>query len=131
MFIDNPSRRSWSTLGSQHKHSKKLFTPDIKRRLKQWLVERRQNPYPTRTEKKDLADATGLTYIQICNWFANWRRKLKNTGYEDQEQRKTWYHLIQTYNEHAKGNVEQVRGGSEEIFTWRGNSCFISHFSCQ
>lgn len=80
--------------------------------MKQWLVERRQNPYPTRTEKKDLADATGLTYIQICNWFANWRRKLKNTGHEEDrvEPRRTWNHLIQTYNDHAKGNVEQVRG---------------------
>lgn len=86
---------------------KKLFTPDIKRQLKQWLVERRENPYPTRLEKKDLADVTGLTYIQICNWFANWRRKLKNTGL-DREPKKTWNHLIQNYNSNAKGNVEQV-----------------------
>lgn len=77
-------------------------------------MERRENPYPSRQEKKDLADATGLTYIQICNWFANWRRKLKNTGNEEEEgdvvdQRRTWNQLIRRYNDHAKGNVEQVR----------------------
>lgn len=93
--------------------------------LKDWLVRRRDNPYPSREEKKALAGKTGLTYIQvntqlidchlfthldflnfqICNWFANWRRKLKNAG--DEPQRKTWGHLIKTYNISASGNVEQ------------------------
>lgn len=114
------SRRSWSPSGrsgivfglSGHRHTKKLFTPDIKRSLKKWLVERRENPYPNRQEKKELADSTGLTYIQICNWFANWRRKLKNTAGDGEEvvedQRRTWNQLIRSYNDHAKGNVEQV-----------------------
>lgn len=96
--------------GFHNKLTKKLFTPDIKQKLKQWLVERRENPYPTRGEKKDLADSTGLTYTQICNWFANWRRKLKNSGHDnmEEEEEKSWDHLIQSYNTHAKGNVEQV-----------------------
>lgn len=42
---------------------------------------------------------------QICNWFANWRRKLKNVNVERQQQ--TWGHLIRTYNDRAQGNVEQ------------------------
>ncbi|XP_028162595.1 homeobox protein Mohawk isoform X1 [Ostrinia furnacalis] len=84
---------------------KRLFTPEIKRYLKDWLVRRRDNPYPNREEKKHLAHETGLTYIQICNWFANWRRKLKNVN-EDRNQQ-TWGHLIRTYNDRAQGNVEQ------------------------
>ncbi|XP_044743025.1 homeobox protein Mohawk [Chrysoperla carnea] len=84
--------------------AKRLFTPEIKKYLKDWLIRRRENPYPSREEKKNLAIETGLTYIQVCNWFANWRRKLKNAGREPQ--RKTWSHLIKTYNSQAKGNVE-------------------------
>ncbi|KAJ9584223.1 hypothetical protein L9F63_021428 [Diploptera punctata] len=88
-----------------HRHTKRLFTPEIKRFLKSWLVRRRDNPYPSRDEKKGLAVQTGLTYIQICNWFANWRRKLKNAGTETQHS--TWGNLIKSYNIKAHGNVEQ------------------------
>lgn len=35
--------------------------------LKDWLVRRRENPYPSRDEKKSLAIKTGLTYIQVSN----------------------------------------------------------------
>lgn len=73
--------------------------------LKDWLVRRRENPYPNREEKKQLACETGLTYTQICNWFANWRRKLKNSGHDPVK--KTWGNLIKNYNNNAKGNVEQ------------------------
>lgn len=96
------SRRSFI---SCHRPPKRLFTPEIKKYLKDWLVRRRQNPYPNREEKKYLAQETGLTYVQICNWFANWRRKLKNVN-ADRNQ-KTWGHLIRTYNDQAHGNVEQ------------------------
>lgn len=44
---------------------KRLFTPEIKRYLKDWLVRRRDNPYPNREEKKHLSRETGLTYIQV------------------------------------------------------------------
>ncbi|CAG9784305.1 unnamed protein product [Diatraea saccharalis] len=91
---------------------KRLFTPEIKRYLKDWLVRRRENPYPNREEKKTLAHDTGLTYIQICNWFANWRRKLKNVNVDRNQQ--TWGHLIRTYNDRAQGNVEQFSICSED-----------------
>ncbi|XP_071447757.1 uncharacterized protein [Hetaerina americana] len=64
----------------EDKPIKRLFTPEIKRFLKGWLVRRRENPYPSREEKKELSRQTALTYVQICNWFANWRRKLKNAA---------------------------------------------------
>ncbi|XP_045490825.1 iroquois-class homeodomain protein irx-5 [Colias croceus] len=92
-------------LVSGQRPQKRLFTPEIKRYLKDWLVRRRDNPYPNREEKKLLSRETGLTYIQICNWFANWRRKLKNVN-ADRNQL-TWGHLIRTYNDRAQGNVEQ------------------------
>ncbi|XP_040167816.1 uncharacterized protein LOC120902844 isoform X1 [Anopheles arabiensis] len=98
------SRKAWPP-GDSHRPVKRLFTPEIKRMLKDWLVRRRENPYPNREEKKLLAVETGLTYTQICNWFANWRRKLKNSG--NDPIRKTWGNLIKNYNTNARGNVEQ------------------------
>ncbi|XP_050306594.1 homeobox protein Mohawk-like [Anthonomus grandis grandis] len=97
-------RYNRKAFGEEKRPPKRLFTPEIKRFLKDWLVRRRDNPYPNRDEKKTLAVQTGLTYIQVCNWFANWRRKLKNAGKEPQ--RKTWGDLIKTYNTQVQGNVE-------------------------
>ncbi|XP_055917852.1 homeobox protein Mohawk isoform X1 [Eupeodes corollae] len=98
------SRRAWPP-DDTHRPLKRLFTPDIKRMLKDWLIRRRDNPYPSRDEKRTLAIETGLTYTQICNWFANWRRKLKNSKRE--RSKKSWGHLIKNYNTNARGNVEQ------------------------
>lgn len=109
------SRKSWSQNGD--KGVKRLFTPEIKRLLKDWLVRRRENPYPSREEKKTLAQDTGLTYTQICNWFANWRRKLKNTS----NQKKSWGNLIRSYNFSAKGNVEQFSISSNDSIWGEGH----------
>ncbi|XP_005185243.1 uncharacterized protein LOC101895148 [Musca domestica] len=108
------SRRAWPPEDDLHypRAAKRLFTPEIKRMLKEWLVRRRENPYPSRDEKKRLAIDTGLTYTQICNWFANWRRKLKNA--EREKSKKSWGHLIKNYNTNAKGNVEQFSISSED-----------------
>ncbi|BES89149.1 Homeobox domain [Nesidiocoris tenuis] len=92
--------------------TKRLFTPEIKKFLKAWLVRRRKNPYPNRSEKKDLALKTGLTYTQICNWFANWRRKLKNSRKSQKEG--SWGLLIKGYNTQARGNVEQFSISSDD-----------------
>lgn len=51
--------------GEEKRPTKRLFTPEIKRFLKEWLIRRRDNPYPNRDEKKSLAVQTGLTYIQV------------------------------------------------------------------
>jgi Homeobox KN domain len=50
-------RKSWTQNGD--KGVKRLFTKEIKRQLKDWLVRRRDNPYPSREEKKTLAQETG------------------------------------------------------------------------
>lgn len=56
---------------------KRLFTPEIKRHLKSWLIRRRENPYPNREEKKELAVQTGLTYIQVSYFMFFLIRRLK------------------------------------------------------
>lgn len=62
---------------------------------------------------------------QICNWFANWRRKLKNAGKEPQKN--TWGHLIKNYNNNARGNVEQFSICSNDSI-WEDEERRIEYF---
>lgn len=43
--------------------------------LNKWLLNHLRNPYPTPQEKKELLELTGLTKIQLSNWFINVRRR--------------------------------------------------------
>lgn len=73
---------------SEHQHctSYEAFLNTKKRRenlpkeateyLKKWLILHKKHPYPTDTEKKQLADETRLHVNQISNWFINARRRI-------------------------------------------------------
>ncbi|TRY71831.1 hypothetical protein TCAL_01079 [Tigriopus californicus] len=53
--------------------------------LREWY---NHNPYPSPREKRELADATGLTTTQVSNWFKNRRqrdRASENNGCENAE----------------------------------------------
>lgn len=43
--------------------------------LNTWLLDPLRNPYPTPQEKRELLIKTGLTKIQLSNWFINVRRR--------------------------------------------------------
>lgn len=61
----------------KYKRGEKL--QDMTKVLKQWLVKYRNNPYPTKRQKEELAQESGMTMTQVSNWFANARRRLKTT----------------------------------------------------
>ncbi|KAI1692711.1 homeobox KN domain-containing protein [Ditylenchus destructor] len=45
-------------------------------KFKSWLFHNLQHPYPSEEQKKQLASETGLTNIQVNNWFINARRRI-------------------------------------------------------
>ena len=49
--------------------------PEQKKMLKDWFEQHRSEPYPTQEEKIQLSQETGLTLIQINDWFINARRR--------------------------------------------------------
>ncbi|KAJ2156725.1 hypothetical protein GGF46_004994 [Coemansia sp. RSA 552] len=57
------------------KSNPRCYTPGISEILNQWLAGNRGNPYPSSDEKKELMNKTGLTKMQLKNWFCNVRRR--------------------------------------------------------
>ncbi|KAL0482378.1 hypothetical protein AKO1_013010 [Acrasis kona] len=46
--------------------------------LMSWFHQHLHNPYPSKEEKASLMDATGLSKLQIKNWFVNHRIRQKH-----------------------------------------------------
>lgn len=48
--------------------------------LRDWYSH---NPYPSPREKRELAEATGLTTTQVSNWFKNRRQRDRAAEHKD------------------------------------------------
>lgn len=48
---------------------------DVTNLLRTWLDAHLGHPYPTEDEKQRLAEQTGLSIVQVSNWFINARRR--------------------------------------------------------
>ena len=90
---------------------KRQAARDMCRPLKQWLYCHRDTPYPTKAEKQDLALLSRMTLTQVSNWFANARRRLKNTVSGPEV---TWRRRIKLYNQFVVGNQELLSISSED-----------------
>ncbi|XP_040569521.1 uncharacterized protein [Lepeophtheirus salmonis] len=90
---------------------KRAVIQDMVRPLKQWLVRHRHNPYPTKTEKVQLALGSNMTLVQVSNWFANARRRLKNVV---QDSRCSWSKRLRMYNQFVQGNAELLSIASDD-----------------
>uniref|UniRef100_A0A674N2X1 Myeloid ecotropic viral integration site 3 n=1 Tax=Takifugu rubripes TaxID=31033 RepID=A0A674N2X1_TAKRU len=44
--------------------------------LRAWLFQHLSHPYPSEEQKKQLSQDTGLTILQVNNWFINARRRI-------------------------------------------------------
>lgn len=133
------SRRS--RVGGVKVRHKRQVLQDMARPLKHWLYKHRDNPYPTKTEKVLLALGSHMTLVQVrdnahwgfiwdskaasrlfnkilsaqvSNWFANARRRLKNTVRQPDL---SWALRIKLYNNYIQGNAERLSVCSDDTDT--------------
>ncbi|XP_033855285.1 homeobox protein Mohawk-like isoform X1 [Acipenser ruthenus] len=104
-------RRSGSRQNGGKVRHKRQALQDMARPLKQWLYKHRDNPYPTKTEKILLALGSQMTLVQVSNWFANARRRLKNTVRQPDL---SWALRIKLYNKYVQGNAERLSVSSDD-----------------
>uniref|UniRef100_A0A8B9HAP0 Mohawk homeobox a n=1 Tax=Astyanax mexicanus TaxID=7994 RepID=A0A8B9HAP0_ASTMX len=104
-------RRPGSRQGVGKVRHKRQALQDMARPLKQWLYKHRDNPYPTKTEKILLALGSQMTLVQVSNWFANARRRLKNTVRQPDL---SWALRIKLYNKYVQGNAERLSISSDD-----------------
>ncbi|XP_067120243.1 homeobox protein Mohawk-like [Centruroides vittatus] len=105
--------RMSSTRARLHERSrqKRQVLQDMAKPLKQWLIRHRNNPYPTKSEKVTLALGSQMTLVQVSNWFANARRRLKNTVRDPDL---SWSQRIRLYNSYVSGNAEPLSISSDD-----------------
>ncbi|CAD5223287.1 unnamed protein product [Bursaphelenchus okinawaensis] len=54
----------------------KVFSKEAITKFRAWLFQNLAHPYPSEDQKKQLAGETGLTILQVNNWFINARRRI-------------------------------------------------------
>lgn len=128
-------------MGGVKVRHKRQVLQDMARPLKHWLYKHRDNPYPTKTEKVLLALGSHMTLVQVrdnvlsgfiwgskaasrffnkvpsaqvSNWFANARRRLKNTVRQPDL---SWALRIKLYNNYIQGNAERLSVCSDDTDT--------------
>ncbi|CAL8280934.1 unnamed protein product [Lota lota] len=104
-------KRYGSRLGGVKVRHRRQALQDMARPLKHWLYKHRDNPYPTKTEKVLLALGSHMTLVQVSNWFANARRRLKNTVRQPDL---SWALRIKLYNQYIQGNAEKLSVCSDD-----------------
>ncbi|XP_023679479.1 mohawk homeobox a [Paramormyrops kingsleyae] len=112
-------RRSGSRQSGGKVRHKRQALQDMARPLKQWLYKHRDNPYPTKTEKILLALGSQMTLVQVSNWFANARRRLKNTVRQPDL---SWALRIKLYNKYVQGNAERLSVSSDDTCSEDGEN---------
>lgn len=77
---------------------------DVTNILRSWLSSHLGNPYPTEEDKHRLVEQTGLSLIQVSNWFINARRR--NIPPSHRRSKYTHYRLDnESHDEHSSDHV--------------------------
>ncbi|XP_039365700.1 homeobox protein Meis3 isoform X1 [Mauremys reevesii] len=76
--VASPSTGDDDDLDRDKKRNKKrgIFPKVATNIMRAWLFQHLSHPYPSEEQKKQLAQDTGLTILQVNNWFINARRRI-------------------------------------------------------
>nr|XP_006811519.1 PREDICTED: homeobox protein Meis2 isoform X5 [Saccoglossus kowalevskii] len=61
---------------SKRQKKRGIFPKAATNIMRAWLFQHLTHPYPSEEQKKQLAQDTGLTILQVNNWFINARRRI-------------------------------------------------------
>ncbi|CAI4223576.1 unnamed protein product [Auanema sp. JU1783] len=64
------------SVNGQKRKVPKVFSKEAITKFRAWLFQNLTHPYPSEEQKKQLASETGLTILQVNNWFINARRRI-------------------------------------------------------
>ncbi|XP_028969027.1 homeobox protein Meis1 [Galendromus occidentalis] len=62
--------------GKRRQKKRGIFPKVATNIMRAWLFQHLTHPYPSEDQKKQLAQDTGLTILQVNNWFINARRRI-------------------------------------------------------
>ncbi|XP_061685407.1 homeobox protein Meis1a isoform X4 [Syngnathoides biaculeatus] len=91
--------------------------------LRAWLFQHLVHPYPCEDEKKQLSHDTGLTILQVNNWFINARRRIVQPILDQNNQTEGQTALHDT-------NGQPVRQLAMDTHTRNGHSTWVSGWRC-
>uniref|UniRef100_A0AAR2LW37 Homeobox domain-containing protein n=1 Tax=Pygocentrus nattereri TaxID=42514 RepID=A0AAR2LW37_PYGNA len=76
--VASPSTGDDDDPDKEKKRNKKrgIFPKVATNIMRAWLFQHLTHPYPSEEQKKQLAQDTGLTILQVNNWFINARRRI-------------------------------------------------------
>ncbi|XP_072664452.1 homeobox protein Meis2 isoform X13 [Canis lupus baileyi] len=84
--------------------------------MRAWLFQHLTHPYPSEEQKKQLAQDTGLTILQVNNWFINARRRIVQPMI-DQSNRAGKFQPVSTFMSHRhKSSSSHTLGVSSPGF---------------
>uniref|UniRef100_A0A673K8Q6 Homeobox protein Meis2-like n=1 Tax=Sinocyclocheilus rhinocerous TaxID=307959 RepID=A0A673K8Q6_9TELE len=90
--------------------------------MRAWLFQHLTHPYPSEEQKKQLAQDTGLTILQVNNWFINARRRIVQPMI-DQSNRAGKHHLI--FSKLSQGAAYSPEGQPMGSFVLDGQQSLI------
>uniref|UniRef100_A0AAR2IQH6 Homeobox domain-containing protein n=1 Tax=Pygocentrus nattereri TaxID=42514 RepID=A0AAR2IQH6_PYGNA len=76
--VASPSTGEEDELDRDRRSNKKrgIFPKVATNIMRAWLFQHLSHPYPSEEQKKQLSQDTGLTILQVNNWFINARRRI-------------------------------------------------------